>query len=99
MSSEALEYAVENNVDPWATVVDKYRLEHPLIKWAAQGLLQKYWNGRGGLGETLSDVRKVANHLAENPVNRELLKRPDVVKWLNKAVFWAYHCAYNFAWP
>jgi len=98
MSSDALEHAVKNNLDPWATVVAEYHLDHPLIKSLAQGLLREYWNGRGGVGETLSDARKVYDRLARNPANRELLKKPEARDWLNRAVTQAYNMAYEFAW-
>ena len=98
MSFDALEYAVKNNSDPWAAVVQKYHLDDPRIAPLARLLLRVYWNGRGGIEESLTDVRKVYNRLARNSANREILRRPETVRWLNNAVIWAYDQVYRFTW-
>lgn len=98
MSSDALEYAVENNVDPWAAVVGKYHLDDPRVAFLARGLIRDYWNGRGGIEDTLTSVRKVYIRLAQNPANRELLRRPETIDWLNRAVSHCYNKIYGFAW-
>jgi hypothetical protein len=96
MSSDALEYAVKNNVDPAATLVAKWHLDHPLIKPVASGFCREHWKGKGGIGWTLCDVQRVYDILVPNPVNRELLKRPETIDWLNRAVDRAYHYFYDF---
>jgi len=98
MSSDSLEYAVKNNLDPWASVYTNYRLDNSVVALMARGLLREYWDGRDGIGSILSDVRKVYNRLARNPANQELLKRPDVVQWLNRAVTHCYGKIYSFTW-
>jgi len=104
MASDSLEYAVKNNLDPWASVCAKYHLDptradySPAVALMARGLLREYWDGRDGIGSILTDVRKVYNRLAHNPTNQELLKRPDVVQWLNRAVTHCYDKIYSFTW-
>jgi hypothetical protein len=98
MSSDSLEYAVKNNLDPWASVYTKYHLDNPAVALMARGLLREYWDGRDGIGNTLTDVRKVYNRLAQNPVNQKLLKRQDTLLWLNRAVTHCYENVYNFTW-
>jgi hypothetical protein len=96
MSSDALEYAVKNNVDPAATVVAKWHLDHLLIKPAASGFCREHWNGRDGIGWILSDVQRVYDLLVQNPVNREILKRREAIDWLNRAVDRAYNYFYDY---
>lgn len=98
MSSDALEYAVRNNLDPWASVYTKYSLDNPAVALLARGLLREYWDGRDGIEGSLTNVKKVYDRLARNPANREILKRPETVDWLNRAVTRAYDGIYTFTW-
>ena len=98
MSPDALEYAVRNNLDPWAAVYARYRLDNPAVALLARGLLREYWDGRDGIEKNLTNVKKVYDRLAQNPANREILKKPETVDWLNRAVTRAYEAAYSFTW-
>lgn len=98
MSPEDLAFAVRTNLDPWSTAYVKYHLDHPIIARLARGLLREYWNGNGGIEESLIKVENVAKRLARNPNNRELLKKPETIDWLNRAVTHAYNQMYDFVW-
>lgn len=98
MSPEDLAFAVTNNFDPWAACVEKYCLDDPKVASLVRILLRAYWDGRGGIEDYLTNVRKVHNRLARNPANREQLKKPETVDWLNRAVTWSYNQLYNFVW-
>lgn len=97
MSTNALAYAVKNNIDPWWSVVENYHLRDSGIALLVRGIVEDHWNGRGGIEDTLTNVRKVYNRLSRNPTNREQLMRRETIDWLNRAVTWVYHRLYEFA--
>lgn len=98
MSPDDLERAVMTDFDPWAAAVRKYHLDDPRVAFLARVLLRTYWDGRGGIEESLTDVRRVRMQLARNPRNREALGGRETKGYLNRMCQRAYDSIYKFAW-
>lgn len=96
MSPNDLALAVRTDFNPWSVAVDKYRLYNPTIASLARLMLKMYWNGPGGIEYSLTSVRKIYDELAKNPKNREVLKKRDTRRYLNRMCAKTYDAVYSF---
>jgi hypothetical protein len=95
MSPQDLKNAVATNFDPVTAMINEYSLADSNVRKMATLLIRRYWRD---ISDELRSVPKIVARLGKNPANREALKDPKVIEWLNTQVQRAYNVFFLYAW-
>jgi hypothetical protein len=96
ITGEDLRRAAERNFDPITALINEFQLYHPDVRKVATLVLRRYWKD---ISSELRSVPKIVKRLSANPANREALKDPKVLEWLNVTVQRAYNVLFLYSWP
>jgi len=70
-------------------------IEHPVLRPLIRTVLKVYWSD---VEKYLTNVKNIYNILSENEELRDVLKRPEAIRYLNYVVAQSYVALYEFVW-
>lgn len=95
LSAPHLQQAVDTDADLIRVFSNHFHMEHSLVRPIARFILRAYWHE---LSDTITNVPKLYNLIADTPEKRQVMNNPKARLWLNRRVGEFYAWIYDYCW-